>query len=174
MLTEMSEYCIRPIRPGEGAVAAAIEQACFPPNEAAKPEIMVQRAEIAPELFFAAEREGQVIGFTTALAVDGAHLVDDYFTNPGLHRREGAHVMILSVAVLPEHRGRGVGGALIKALADYARGRGKESLVLTCLKEKVKFYAGLGFRDLGDSDSQWGGDSWHEMVMIFKESEDTI
>jgi hypothetical protein len=38
-------------------------------------------------------------------------------------------------------------------------------MVLTAHDEKVPMYEKMGFRDLGISDSVWGGDPWHEMEM---------
>ena len=41
--------------------------------------------------------------------------------------------------------------------------RGRQRLVLTCHGSKVEMYTKLGFRDLGASASEWGGEKWHEM-----------
>ncbi|MBV8034807.1 GNAT family N-acetyltransferase [Roseateles sp.] len=60
----------------------------------------------SPELLLVAERDGQLLG------------------NAGLHpagvQLRRRHVMMLGIAVAPDARGRGVGGALMAALLDYA------------------------------------------------------
>ena len=42
-------------------------------------------------------------------------------------------------------------------------------MVLTAHDEKVGMYEKMGFKDLGISDSVWGGDPWHEMEMRLDE-----
>lgn len=42
--------------------------------------------------------------------------------------------------------------------------KGRKTLILTCLDEKVKMYEKLGFSDKGMADSTWGGEEWHEMT----------
>ena len=60
----------RNIHTDEIEQAVLIEQICFPPNEACKPEIMRERVKIFPETFLVAvSREtGKVVGFINGLA----------------------------------------------------------------------------------------------------------
>ncbi|MBR1854068.1 MAG: hypothetical protein IJ794_13160 [Lachnospiraceae bacterium] len=44
--------------------------------------------------------------------------------------------------------------------------RGRNRLILTCHANKVKMYTKFGFRDLGESASEWGGEKWHEVEVI--------
>ena len=44
--------------------------------------------------------------------------------------------------------------------------RNRSRLILTCNTSKVKMYKKFGFRDLGESASEWGGEKWHEMEII--------
>ena len=44
--------------------------------------------------------------------------------------------------------------------------KGRNLVVLTCEKAKVKMYKKMGFEDRGLSDSACGGSQWHEMTCV--------
>ena len=54
------------------------------------------------------------------------------------------------MAVLREHRGRGIGAALLGTLMDAARSRGQKRLVLHAQTHALGFYGAFGFRPEGD------------------------
>lgn len=164
------EYEFRGVRPGEAEDAAAIEAASFPPSEACTLPIMRQRVDLAPDLFFVAiERSsGRKVGFTTAIATDERKLRDEFFTDTSLHNPQGKQVMILSLAVLEEYRRRGIATRLMKELLASQTGKGRERAVLTCIPVNVKLYEGMGYTDGGVSQSEWGGELWHEMTCRLK------
>ena len=43
------------------------------------------------------------------------------------------------------------------------KARGRKKLILTCLENLTGMYTKFGYTDLGLSDSEWGGETWHEM-----------
>lgn len=54
-------------------------------------------------------------------------------------------------------------------VSDYCRRekeKGVRRMVLTCHEDKLRMYIKLGFRDLGESASKWGGENWHEMEIL--------
>ncbi len=53
---------------------------------------------------------------------------------------------IAAVWVDPQHRGKGVGGAIVQHAAELALKRGFETIHLCALPEKTGFYQGLGWR----------------------------
>ncbi len=61
--------------------------------------------------------------------------------------RDPAH--ITRVAVLREHRGRGLGAQLMEALHDEARSRGLRALALNAQLHAIGFYEQLGYRAHG-------------------------
>ncbi len=160
-------YIFRNIQKDEAPQAAAIETACFPPNEACAPDRMVARVNHAPEMFLVVEdtTTGKLAGFINGLATNEEKFSDDFFRDETLYDPSGANVMILGLDVLEEHRGQGLARELMKRYAKQERGKGRKSLVLTCLPNLVKMYEKMGFVDLGISGSTWGGEEWHEMVM---------
>jgi ribosomal protein S18 acetylase RimI-like enzyme len=81
-------------------------------------------------VFLVAVEDGRAVGMGRALSdgVSDAYLQD--------------------VVVLPSHRGRGIGGELIRRLTAHARARGLEWIGLVAEPGTTAFYARLGFRPL--------------------------
>ena len=64
----------------------------------------------------------------------------------------GEEAEIVSLGVLPEHRRRGIGSALLDAICGEARSRGAERVVLEMASDNEAasaLYAGRGFRVVG-------------------------
>lgn len=161
------KFIFRGIRQEEEEIrqAVLIEQICFPPNEACSEQNMRARIAVAPELFLVAvDREnGRFAGFLNGLATEESQFRDEFFTDAGLYRPEGKHVMLLGLDVLPEYRGQGLARELVSQYSKREQENNRHTLVLTCLKEKVEMYRKFGFTDLGIANSTWGGEEWHEM-----------
>jgi len=163
----MSKYMFRNISEEEISQAVTIEQICFPPHEACSEKSMRERIAVAPELFLVAveEETGQLAGFLNGLSTDETRFRDEFFTDAALYQPSGCNVMLLGLDVLPKHRGKGLAKALVNEYARREKANGRERLTLTCLPELVKMYEKMGFKDLGISDSAWGGEQWHEMML---------
>lgn len=168
LYTEAGEYELRNIGPEEAAEAARIEAICFPPSEACTLAIMKERVTAAGDCFLVAveQKSGRMIGFVNGLCTEEETLRDELFTDTGLHDPAGRNIMICSVSVLPEHRGRGIAGAMMKEFLHRQKAMGRAQAILTCVPEKVKMYQKFGFSDRGESESTWGGEKWHEMNCI--------
>lgn len=79
--------------------------------------------------------------------IDGADRADD---------RPGAHLEQLSVH--PDHAGRGIGRALLRAGCDWAAARGYRELTLATYRDvpwNGPFYASEGFVEVGTVDDFW-------------------
>lgn len=163
-----NRYEFRQVREGEAKGAAEIEAASFPANEACPLHIMEQRVALAPDLFqVAIEKEtGKMVGFITAIATMEEKLRDAFFTDTSNHDPEGTNVMILSLAVLPGYRNRGIARGLMKALLESQKGGKRKMAVLTCIPANIALYEKLGYTDKGISSSEWGGELWHEMKIL--------
>jgi len=160
-----NRFEFRTIRPEEAEAAAEIEAICFPPNEACSREMMLQRIELVPELFLVAvdRSSGKLAGFLNGLATNEMSFRDDFFTNSRLHDPEGKNIMLCGLDVLPAYRRQGLARELVSSYCRRERERGRQRLILTCLAGKVTMYEKMGFRDLGEANSTWGGEVWHEM-----------
>jgi ribosomal protein S18 acetylase RimI-like enzyme len=164
----LEKYEFRSIRPEEADQAATIEQICFPPNEACSEQHMKERIAKAPELFLVAvdKTTGRLAGFLNGLSTDEYTFRDDFFTDANLYNPAGKNIMLLGLDVLPEYRRQGIAKELVYCYARRERKNGRQMLILTCLKSKVKMYEKMGFVDRGIANSTWGGEEWHEMTYI--------
>lgn len=158
----------RSIRPEEAEEAADIEAVCFPPNEACLKEHMLARIQAAGDLFLVAvdRKSGRLAGFLNGIATNEMSFRDDFFTDASTHNPDGKTIMLLGLDVLPEYRRQGLGRELVFHYCRREEEKGVRRMVLTCHADKVKMYKKFGFRDLGESASQWGGEQWHEMDII--------
>ena len=71
--------------------------------------------------------------------------------------------MLLGLDVLPEYRGQGLAREIVRQYRLREQEKGRKTLVLTCLQDKVEMYLRFGFTDHGMANSTWGGEQWHEM-----------
>ena len=160
----------RQIRQEEAEEAARIENVCFPPHEACSREHMLERIKATPELFLVAvdKESGKIAGFLNGIAVCETTFRDDFFTDASLHDPDGKNVMLLGLDVLPEYRRQGLAREIVFNYCRKERENGRQRLILTCHDSKVEMYRKMGFRDLGLSQSSWGGEKWHEMDILLK------
>lgn len=166
-----SRFDFRELRPSEAEETAEIEALVFPPNEACSHDMMIERARVCPDMFLVAvDREtGIIAGFINGIATKESAFRDEFFSDAATHDPEGGSVMILGLDIREEYRHRGLAREIVRTYAAREKTRGRRRLVLTCLPHLIKMYAGFGFRDLGWSASQWGGENWHEMEMLLKQ-----
>lgn len=161
----LEKFEFRTIRQDEIEQAAAIEQICFPPNEACSKQHIIERIGVAQELFLvvADKRTGKLAGFLNGIATDEPRFRDEFFTDAGLHNPQGKNIMLLGLDVLPEYRKQGLGRELMYQYLRREQEKGRQEVFLTCLDAKVEMYQKFGFADLGIANSTWGGEAWHEM-----------
>lgn len=144
-----------------------IEKICFPDSEAASKESFEGRLTDYPNHFWVLEDDDKIVSFINGLVTDKEHLEDEMYPNSSLHNENGAWQMIFGVDTIPEYRGRGCAGLLIKNMIENAKAENRKGLVLTCKDHLVKYYSKFGFLDEGISESNHGGVTWHEMRLKF-------
>ncbi len=142
----MDSVSIRRMARADLPAVAAIEQLCFAmPWTLAMFESELTTNKVAR--YLVAEESGRVIGFA------GVHIILD----------EGH---ITNIALLPEHRGKGLGKRLTLALMQYAANLGVDYLTLEvrCSNEKaIALYRALGFRKVSVRKRYYednGEDAW--------------
>lgn len=120
-MTDNFEF--RSIHPDEVEQAIAIEQICFPPNEACSPKAMTERIAKVPQLFLVAidKSTGKLAGFLNGVATDEEKFRDEFFTDIDLCDENGKNVMLLGLDVLPEYRGQGLARELVYATVSVKR-----------------------------------------------------
>lgn len=165
----LERFEFRNIKQCEAEQAVAVEQICFPPNEACSERNMRDRIAAAQDLFLVAvdKETGKIAGFINGIATDECRFRDEFFTDAGLHNPEGRNIMVLGLDVLPEYRRQGLGRELVYQYLRREREKCRETVFLTCLNSKVKMYRKFGFTDRGIANSTWGGEEWHEMSCTF-------
>ncbi len=164
----LERFEFRTIKETEAEQAVAIEQICFPPNEACSAEHMRERIKVASDLFLVAidKENGQIAGFLNGIATNEYTFRDEFFTDASLHQPSGRNIMLLGLDVLSEYRKQGLAHEIMYQYLRKESDRDRKMVTLTCLKNKVKFYHKMGFTDRGISDSTWGNEEWHEMTYV--------
>lgn len=163
---------------------AAIEATCFPPAEAASATSVRARLAVYPNHFWlmiddettsanASTRDGTTLGdgrlvaFVNGFVTDEPNLTDDMYDDASMHDESGAWQMIFGVDTAPAYQHHGYATRLLQCAIDDARQQGRAGLVLTCKERLIGFYARLGFRNEGVSESTHGNVTWHQMRLRF-------
>lgn len=155
---------IRHARKEDWADVVRIEQDNFSPEEAATPEVILERLETICDTFLIAEIDGKVAGYIEGPVIDKRYLADDLFHKVTPNVSEGGFIAVTSLSVSKEFKGQGVGTALIAALKDLAIAQKRQGISLTCHDYLIAYYEMNGFTDEGESESNHGGSSWYNLV----------
>lgn len=156
---------IREVRLSDLDRCYEIETAAYEGDEAASREKIQTRIEIWPAGFIVLEHNGQVAGFINSGAAFDVEMSDEAFKELKGHDPDGPNVVIMSVAVDPEFQRQGMAGRLLTAFIERMHSAGKQRILLICQTRLIDMYASHGFEYLGESASEHGGLSWHEMTL---------
>jgi len=154
---------VRPGRKDDAPACAAIEAACFTPSEAASFEKIQRRAEVFPQGFLVAELGREVVGFINSCCGNQPDLSREELKDLVDHDPDGASLVVLSLAVRPDHQERGYSRRLLTGFIAQARPQNRSRILLLCKDHMVPYYLHFGFEDAGPSASTHGGYHWREM-----------
>lgn len=157
-------HVIRHAVPEDLAQICGVENACFPPAEAATEDAFRTRLKAFPERFLVAEVQGQIVGLINGCCTTEPVLEDALYEPDCPHRPDNPWQTVFGLAVLPEYQGMGIAGALMEALTGICIRDGQRGIILTCKKEKIPMYEHFGFSCRGVSGSVHGGALWYDMV----------
>lgn len=104
--------------------------------EAFSKSFLLEMLSRFPEFFIVAEKDNKIIGYLSAS-------IEGYF-NKTCH--------LLSIAVLPEHRNKGIGSLLLKHLIDLVKIKHIQSIILEVKKDNkpaISVYEKFGFKIVG-------------------------
>ncbi len=141
-----------------------IESTCYT-TDAATREKIEKRIALFPEGFLVAEVGGQVVGMINSGATDKDDITDDAFKDMTDHIHNGKHIVIFSLAVLPEFQGVGISRRLMEKFIEASGDLEKEKILLMCKSGLISYYRKYGFHYAGKSKSTLGGFEWHEMYL---------
>jgi len=129
-----------------------VENNCFPVDQRYSREIFIQYWKQYPELFLVAEYCGRVVGYVIgALIEDMGHIV--------------------SIAVHPKHRGRGIGKRLLSAVEKRLVQHGVKYIVLEVAvsnKVAINMYLKHGYRPVTILRKYYGEEDAYLMVKQIK------
>ena len=159
----MNKLEIRPVTINDLEICTRIEGACFLPAEAASRESIEKRIKLFPQGFFVAELGGAVVGHINSAATYKNDITAEEFKAMVGHEEDGKNIVVFSVAVLPQHRNRGIAGQLLLRFIEQSRSLNKSKIMLICKADLVRYYQKYGFTFIGESTSTHGGSKWYEM-----------
>ena len=143
-----------------------IENAGFTSDEAATPEAFRTRIATIADSFIAARNEaGEIVG----PVVGSRYITDDLFKTTVPNPATGGFQTVLSLAVHPDYRGKGISTLLLNELARVSRAAKRQAITLTCLAELVPYYEKNGYVNEGVSESQHAGEVWYNLVLPLAE-----
>ncbi|MGB5445805.1 MAG: GNAT family N-acetyltransferase [Psychromonas sp.] len=161
----VSEYNIRPVKESDLERCFEIETVSYAGDEAASKEKILTRIQTYPEGFVVLENSEEVIGFINSGATHKVALSDEEFKELIGHDPSGKHIVIMSVVIHPKYQGQSLTSKLMTHFIDAMKGMGKTEIYLICQTELINMYSKYGFIYLGESGSDHGGLSWHEMSL---------
>ncbi|WP_037071008.1 GNAT family N-acetyltransferase [Psychromonas arctica] len=161
----MSELVIRRAKVCDLDRCFEIENDAYAGEEAATKEKVLKRIKTYPEGFIVLENEKEIIGFINSGATHTVELSDEEFKELIGHDPEGKYIVIMSVVIHPNYQGKSFTSLLMRNFINAMQAMGKTEIYLICQTELINMYAKYGFIHLGESDSDHGGLSWHEMSL---------
>ena len=145
-------FRLREFRPEDLDRVIFINRTCLPENYSRYFFISIHKA--FPDLFLVAECDGEVVGYIMC------RIEKSFFRPPKGH--------VISIAVLPEHRRKGIGTAMLKeALARMSERYGVSECYLEVRVSNtpaISLYENLGFRRT-DTIPKYYGDGEDAYVM---------
>ncbi|MEH7109960.1 GNAT family N-acetyltransferase [Bacillus sp. JJ1764] len=141
-----------------------IEQLCFPKEEAATEEALIERIQRIPDSFFVAEVDGVIVGLVNGPVIGTPFITDDLYHEIKPNPPSGGHQSILGIAVTPHFQTRGVAAALLEYFEKVAITCKRETITLTCKENLIAFYEKYGYVNRGVSSSEHGGVTWYNMI----------
>lgn len=161
----MSELIIRSAKVSDLDRCFEIEKDAYAGEEAATKEKILKRIQTYPEGFIVLQNEREIIGFINSGATHKVELSDEEFKELIGHDPDGKHIVIMSVVIHPNYQGNSFTSLLMRNFINAMQAMGKTKIYLICQTELINMYAKYGFIHLGESDSDHGGLSWHEMSL---------
>ncbi|QXX84127.1 MULTISPECIES: GNAT family N-acetyltransferase [Providencia] len=144
----------------------AIEIESYEGDEAATKEKIATRIAQYPQGFLCMEVAGEIVGFINAGCAWDVVMSDEEFKELIGHDAQAPNVVIMSVVIHPNHQGKGYSSLLMKEFIALMRKNNKETIHLMCKERHVDLYKHFGYQYVKPSESDHGGMTWHEMVMV--------
>jgi len=138
--SQRAEYIIREFRLEDLHKVIYINRTCLPENYT--PDFFVYHFRDFPEGFLVAEMNGTVVGYIMTRVDRGF----DYYSS---HRAFAEKGHVISIAVLPHARRKGIGEALLRRAIESVKRRGVKEVYLEVRVSNtpaINLYHKLGFK----------------------------
>ncbi|WP_424768909.1 GNAT family N-acetyltransferase [Paenibacillus sp. sgz302251] len=142
--------------------AIKLEQRCYIPEAAATFSGFQFRYQYYRPFFLTAWSGSELVGITNGIRTSQSSCGDE-MKGEQADDRNGPHLCVLTVAVAPEYRRRGIGALLLRALIKQCTAAGIHKMILMCEQHLIPFYEAEQFMLHGVSSSKHGGITWYEM-----------
>jgi len=139
-ISQKAEYIIREFRLEDLHNVIYINRTCLPENYT--PDFFIYHFREFPEGFLVAEMNGKVVGYIMTRVDRGF----DYYSS---HRAFAEKGHIISIAVLPHARRKGIGEALLRRAVESVKKRGVKEVYLEVRVSNtpaINLYHKLGFK----------------------------
>jgi ribosomal protein S18 acetylase RimI-like enzyme len=161
----VSELTIRLVKESVLDRCFEIETVAYAGDEAATKEKILTRIQTYPAGFIVLENDDEIIGFINSGATHHVELSDEEFKELIGHDPSGKHIVVMSVVIHPTYQRQGMADKLMAHFIQMMKDMGKTEIYLICQTELIAMYEKHGFVNLGNSESDHGGLSWHEMSL---------
>lgn len=151
----------------DATILSEVENLCFPIQEAASKEIIIQRLLHYNQHFWLLFEGDKLISFVDGMVSDAQDLSDEMYENANMHNPNGKWQMIFGVNTIPSHRRLGYAALLIHKTIKDAKNQNRKGLVLTCKEHMIPYYSKFGFVNEGLSKSVHGDVIWYQMRLTF-------
>ncbi len=128
-----------------------VENSAFPPHRQASTESLKGRLELFPEGCLVALKNGEIIGFSTALIINDIRSLPELdVSDEELHSLNREIYWLRSIVIDPNHQKEGVGKLIMQKQLEKARNLNKKAFRFTAAQDVEGFYKKLGFTMLTD------------------------
>jgi len=161
----------RTVRPTDIPACAEIEEASYPPDEAASKSALQYRQHHAAPYFRCAvipnekdDDNDTIIGY-----ICSTRCREFSHESMSTHVPNGQLLAIHSVVVKEEYRRQGIAAAMLKGYVERVEEKndgGIEKMVLLAKKELLTFYVDCGFSVVRPSAIEHGADQWYDLELV--------
>lgn len=144
----------------------ALEQQCFPEEEAASRENIATRIKQFPKGFYVLlDENGNLMGHINSGCTSKNDITDEAFKGLIGHDADGENMVVFSVAIAPNNRGKKYGHTLLRHFEKQCKALKKVRILLLCKTDLIPYYKRVGYTYKSISASTHGGAQWHEMEL---------
>ncbi len=158
---------IRQVRASDLEGCYSVESQSYSKEGASKQRIE-KRIKTYPKGFLVAELKGKIIGIANGTSTNKQDLSNESLKDMAHFEKDGRNIIIFSLAVLPEYRGKGIAKALLNKFISIFKEEKKSKILLMCKENHISLYQKFGFALIGKSQSNHGEMEWYEMSLPFQ------